>query len=146
MKRYGALVVLLGLACASSGVRVREEQLAAFTPGKTTYGEVIAALGRPSMTMVSSDGKRLVMYSYAHVQVRPETLIPFVGALVGGSDVHHGSVMFRFDRDGTLVSYSSSEGEMGVGSGLAAGAAMDRTAQPRDSAPPPSSADLGPRN
>jgi len=130
------LVALLSvglIGCAATGVRVDESQLSHFQKGKTTYAEVVAALGQPTTTSVLSDGRRLALYSYAEAQARPETFIPIIGPLVGGADTRSSMVSFQFDEAGILQSYSSSQSQYGSAMGFSSGASpADRvTAQPR---------------
>lgn len=107
--------------CASAGVRVSEDQVAQLNRSNSTYADVVARLGQPTMTTLNSDGSRTAIYSYAETRIRPQTLIPFVGAFVGGADTHSNTVSFNFDREGKLVNHSSSAGDIGSGVGLAAG-------------------------
>src|SRR5437016_9473897 len=72
--------------CMATGVQVDQKTVAQFHKGKTTIGEVEAALGAPSSSTITSDGKQMIMYSYVQVQARPETFISYVGAFVGGAD------------------------------------------------------------
>ena len=107
--------------CAASGTQIKQDQLTQLQKGKTTYSQVISEFGEPQNQTMMSDGSRVVIYSYAQVQTRPETFIPFVGAFVGGADTKTNSVTFTFNSDGTLKDYSSSTGTMGTGMGLASG-------------------------
>lgn len=115
----GISVLLAG--CAASGVQVKEEQLAQFEAGKTTVSDAIRALGQPNQQVLSPDGSRTLIYSYAQVQTRPETFIPFIGAFVGGADVKTNAAVLRFDRAGRLSNTTASSGSSGTGMGLASG-------------------------
>jgi outer membrane protein assembly factor BamE (lipoprotein component of BamABCDE complex) len=108
-------------ACASSGHKVNPTAISQFENGKTTYEQVIAALGAPTTDVIASDGKRTFIYSYAEYKTRPETFIPYIGAFVGGSDVASSAVIFKFAANGTLVDYSSANSQRGIGLGLAGG-------------------------
>ena len=117
-----AAVVAFGLAgCAASGVQVKEEQLAQFEAGKTTMADVVKALGQPQHQALLPDGTRMLIYSYAQVQTRPETFIPIVGAFVGGADMKTNSATLMFDRAGLLKTVSASSGATGTGMGLSSG-------------------------
>lgn len=127
-----ALACVLALsACASSGVKVTENQTAAFEKGKTTRQEVIAKLGKPTMQTSLGDGTKLVHYTYAEATVRPSTFIPLVGAFVGGTDSQSSHVSMRFDAQDKLIDITTSESQMGTGTGFAAGAIAPSTDQPR---------------
>lgn len=128
-----ACVFLLG--CAASGVQVKEEQLNQFEVGKATVADVVRALGQPNQNVLMSDGSRMLIYSYAEVQTRPETFIPFAGAFVGGADVRTNTAMLRFDQSGSLLSKSASSGGTGTGMGMSSGTGMPTRIenQPRQS-------------
>jgi sulfur carrier protein ThiS len=123
--------------CASVGVKVDEQAMARFEKGKTTYAEVVRSLGQPTSSVVDSNGQRMIMYTYAQAQTRPESFVPIVGLFAGGADVKSSNVMFTFDRSDRLVSYSSSATQLGAGTGLASGTqANDRVVnQPRSDKP-----------
>lgn len=128
---FGALCLAFFLAgCASSGVRVTEEQIAGFKKGVTTEGDVIQKLGQPNIMQTSPAGKKFV-YSYAHVQMRPATFIPIVGIFAGGSDVKSSAAVFTFDTSGKLLAQHISSSQFGTGTGFAAGTPMEQTDQPR---------------
>jgi hypothetical protein len=132
MKKTAALfTMLLLLGCASTGVQVNEDQLRTFEKGKTTVADVTAVLGQPTTSSLQSDGSRMLIYSYAQAQARPASFIPIVGAFVGGTDARSNVVMFRFDAKGVLMDYSSTSSTYGTGTGMAAGAPMPQTDQPR---------------
>lgn len=114
-----AVAVLLG-ACASTGTKVDQAALSGFERGKTTYTEVVTALGAPSQDAVNADGARQVIYSYAQATMRPETFIPYIGPLVGGMDTKSTAVVLKFDRAGILQDYVSTTGAQGTGMGFAA--------------------------
>lgn len=80
--------------------------------------------------MRNADGTTMLMYVYSEVSTRPSTFIPIVGAFVGGMDTKSNSVTLRFDKDGKLLYYSSSEIALGTASGIAVDAAPV-TNQPR---------------
>lgn len=123
MKAALTVVALAGFlsGCAASGVQVKEEQLSQFERGKTTTQEVLSALGPPSHSTLMPNGNRIFIYSYAQIQTRPETFIPFVGAFVGGADMKTNSATLIFDGRGILQSVSASSGATGTGMGLASG-------------------------
>jgi len=113
--------LLLG-ACVAAGVKVDQAKVAQFERGKTTYQEVVSALGRPSSTTALSTGVRFANYTYLESRARPSTFIPYIGPFVGGADSSTSSVTFQFDANGVLVSYTTTESQMGAGMGFAAGA------------------------
>lgn len=132
IKRIGAAVLVIALsACASTGVKVTEDQTSGFAPGQTTRQEVLSKLGKPTMQTRLPDGTRLVQYAYAESSVRASTFIPIVGAFVGGADMNTSSVQIRFDAQDRLIDMSHSEGEMGSGTGFAAGSPAPSVNQPR---------------
>jgi len=113
----GALLV----GCAAGGVKVTEGHLSSFKAGETTKAAVIASIGTPTMQMRLPDGSSMVVYSYYEAKVRPETFIPIVGALVGGSDSTSNTATLRFDATDKLINTSSTSSAIGIGMGLSAG-------------------------
>lgn len=107
-----AAVVLAG--CMSAGMDVKPEQTQSFQPGKTTRGEIEAALGRPNVVKNLSDGTTSLIYQHVDVRVRGETFIPFIGGLIGGSDVRTNEVTFNIDKNGLFESTSSATTEQGA--------------------------------
>lgn len=129
-----AVVLSIGTliaGCAASGVQVSEQQMQSFQVGRSTYAEVVTALGEPTSNTVSSTGERMAIYSYAAVQSRPQNFIPYIGPLVAGYDTKSSAVVFRFDHRGVLAGTSSTQSGMGTGANLAAGTPQIGTVQPR---------------
>ena len=134
--RYAFLCLFLLISgCASAGVQVKPEQLAALRPGVTTMNDAISRLGSPTGRAISSDGSVTLTYVYSHTQVRPETFIPYIGAFVGGADTQSNAVSLKFGPDGKLIEYSSSDSAIGAGVGFAAGGSRPRTSQPTEAKP-----------
>lgn len=113
------MALVLG-GCASAGTQVTQEQVQSFQTGKSTYPDIVGKLGPPTSVTSSSNGQKFAVYSYSAVSSRPENFIPYIGPLVGGYDTKSSAVTFVFDARDILVSYSSTQGGMGVGANLAA--------------------------
>lgn len=111
---YALSFALLVTGCMSAGMNVKPEQVQAFQPGKTTRGEIETALGRPNVVKNLSNGTVSLIYQHVDVRVRGETFIPFIGALVGGSDVSTNEVTFNLDKNGIFESTSSATTEQGA--------------------------------
>jgi hypothetical protein len=77
---FGLLGLLVG--CAASGVKVSEQQAQSFKVGTSTYDDVVATLGPPTSTTVTSDGTRAA----ASLRLQPQNFIPYLGPLVAGFD------------------------------------------------------------
>jgi hypothetical protein len=133
MRRYLPTALALVLAgCAASGVQVSEQQAQSFQVGRSTYGDVVNALGEPTTSTVIANGTRVAVYSYSAVQSRPQNFIPYIGPLVAGYDAKSSAVTFMFDARGVLTNSTSSQTNLGGGANLAAGApAAPSSAQPR---------------
>ena len=124
--------ILILTGCVSAGVKVDENNLAAFEKGKTTYSEVITGLGQPTTNTMLPDGRRMLMYSWVEARARPENFIPLVGPFVGGADSRSSNVIIWIGTDGKLESYSASQSQYGIGRGLEAGPDPGQVpAQPR---------------
>lgn len=120
-------------ACAAAGVKVSEQQAQAFRVGSSTYSDVVAGLGPPTSTSLSSNGTRTAIYSYASVRSQPQNFIPYVGGLVAGYDRQTSAVVFTFDQNGVLTNTTSTQTGIGAGANLAAGA---NAAQPNSANQP----------
>jgi hypothetical protein len=117
-------IVALGAAlagCASSGVQVTQEQAQSFKVGSSTYTDVVAALGQPTSTTMTSAGLKYAVYSYAAVSSRPQNFIPYIGPLVSGYDTKSSAVTFTFDGRDVLTNMTSTQSNLGTGANLAAG-------------------------
>src|SRR6266850_1549897 len=82
--------------CAASGVQVTEQQAQGFQVGRSTYAEVVAALGDPTTVNSSSKGDRTAVYSYSAISSRPQNFIPYIGPWVSGYDTKSSAVTFVF--------------------------------------------------
>jgi hypothetical protein len=120
MKRWSMAIVVLLAGCASAGTKVDPDTVASFVKGRTTVAEAEDALGQPNAMSTAPDGTTVLVYSYAHSSVRAATFIPVVGMFAGGTDTKSQSVVLRFGTDGTYRDASSSAGQVGVTTGLAA--------------------------
>jgi hypothetical protein len=87
--------------CVSSGRPIDHARADAFVPGRTTYSEVVTALGPPNGIM-TSNGLRTVTYTHMTVRTNPATFIPVVGLFAGGSDVNTDTMAFSFDENNVL--------------------------------------------
>jgi outer membrane protein assembly factor BamE (lipoprotein component of BamABCDE complex) len=115
-----ALVTLT--ACVSTGgTQIDESKLQSFQKGKTTYAEVVAALGSPLSDTRSSSGERSVTYSYTRVQGSAANFIPVVGAFTQSNDSQSKTWIFNFDKhdilSDSLISTSNTSAQSGVGAG-----------------------------
>jgi uncharacterized protein YceK len=64
MKKIVLLIAIIVLtACSTMGTKVDPNALASFTKGKTTYSEVITALGEPNQSTVNANGEKILTYS-----------------------------------------------------------------------------------
>ena len=77
------LAAALLMSCAGSGRKVDNAQYQAFQEGKTTRGEIVAALGEPGgSTWVGSE--ETLTYSFDKIDSR--MMIPIVGTLIMAAD------------------------------------------------------------
>jgi len=73
---------------------------ASFTPGVTTYQQVIAALGTPTSDVQQTDGSRSILYFEA---TGPTWAYVPLGLLVGGlASQTYTTTMYEFDSRGVL--------------------------------------------
>jgi hypothetical protein len=92
--------------------RVTAADMAQFTPGKSSYDDVVEALGEPNTVQTSSNGERTIGYSATHVGVKAETFVPVVGLFAGGARGKVSTVWFVFNSDGKLKRSISSESQI----------------------------------
>lgn len=121
MRLVAVLLAFTLVGCAASGVKVTEEQLGQFKAGETTIEQAIAAFGQPTSRTRMADGSISLMYVFTESTVRPQTLIPFVGAFIGGADATSNLATLRFDPSGKLLDTTSSTTQIGSGMGFSAG-------------------------
>ncbi|WP_028222516.1 outer membrane protein assembly factor BamE [Paraburkholderia oxyphila] len=136
----GLLCGALLAGCVTAGVEVSPEQMANFKPGATTRQQVIAVLGPASVESALDDGSTLLVYTYVTSRPHPETYIPLIGSLVGGSDTHSQAAVFLFDPNGVLKSENNTASN--IGTGMTSGkSAAQHSAPPASAEPPPASVD-----
>ncbi|MEM5314662.1 hypothetical protein [Paraburkholderia sp. JHI869] len=111
----GLLCGALLAGCVSAGVEVRPDQMANFRHGVTTLQDVRTALGPASVETTLDDGSTLLVYTYVTSRPHPESYIPFIGALVAGSDTHSSAAVFLFDSHGLLKSANNTSSNVGTG-------------------------------
>jgi SmpA / OmlA family len=123
MRRGVILLLLTVLAgCYAVGTKVSEDQLLTLEKGRTTYEQMVQALGKPNTVTLRDDGTRQAVYTYTQTQLRAQNFIPILAAFTQGADTEQTSVVLEFDSQARLVSYSSMSGQMGLGTGLTSGA------------------------
>ena len=130
------IAVLVLTSCVSAGVEITQNQVASLQKGITTYSDVLGRFGKPTSVMLRGDGSKIVSYVYIHGQPRPQTFIPIVGILAGGSDVKSNSATLVFDKNGVLTDYYALETNVGAGIGAAGGTYREQTDQPREATQP----------
>lgn len=114
-------VLLTG--CVSAGVKVDQAQLTRFQPGVTTCDEVKAALGTPTTSTLHSTGTRQLVYTYHHSDLDAGAIaLAVIGIPAGRSSTEQTNVVLDCDAAGVLQTYSSTQGQYGVGMGVTGGA------------------------
>lgn len=113
--RNAVWMAFLLAACVSSGTKVSEDQASRFVAGKTTYDEVIQALGRPNSIAHVSDGTTSIAYVYVASSPKAATFIPIVGIFAGGANAETTTATFSFGPDKILRSSSSSASQTSAG-------------------------------
>ncbi len=108
-------------SCAATGRRVDEGQLLQFEKGRTTYYDVVAALGRPSASVLHDNGTRQVLYTYSQTQLKWQNFVPIMDRLQQGSDAETTTVQLDFDAQSVLVSYSATTSHTPTGYGVISG-------------------------
>ena len=98
------------------------DRLTQFERGKTTYAEVVAALGTPTSMTLAADGSRQVTYIYNQNQMKWENFVPIVAMFSQGATAETTTVILDFDPQGVLLSYTAAEGQTQMGIGFNSGA------------------------
>lgn len=111
-----AAVLLSG--CVSSGTKVTQTDISQFKKGVTTEAEVVAKLGKPTGTSITSSGTKIDVYSYVHAAANAASYIPIVGLAAGGATGESTVVMFTFDANGVLKEYTATQSNSDVKTGL----------------------------
>lgn len=102
-----AMCLILLAGCMSAGTAVDQTKVSGFQRGKTTYSEVVAALGQPNADTIIQDGSRVIVYTHTQAAACPQSFIPIVGPLVAKADATSDNYTFTFDPSGVLVSSGS---------------------------------------
>lgn len=111
------VVVASALAgCAASGTQVSQGAALQFKEGVSTEAQIVAALGRPTSTSISS-GMKFIVYSGMQYQVKGATFIPIVGAFAGGADYIATMAMYQIGADGILQKITYTESGTGTRGG-----------------------------
>lgn len=97
---------------------VTDDQARQFTRGMTTERDVITKLGQPTSHVVKDDGSVQDVYIYTHASPNAVDFVPIVGTLAGGAHGKELTVTFSFDSKGVYQSYSSSNTNVDVHTGL----------------------------
>ena len=119
--RFDPLLALALAGCATSGgVSVDAASLALLEKGRTTYVQAVARLGRPSVDTASPDGRRILIYKSQRMRVRPETALPVLGSVLGGTEEDSEWVTLFFRRDGVIEDWTV-ERERTIDRGFGAG-------------------------
>jgi len=95
---FGVLAVLVAIAatgCSTEiGQKFNQEKMAEFKPGKTTYDEVVKALGAPISSNFISGGKKQCTWAHAH----SGPMLPFMSYSSTSE-----TVMYIFDVKGVMT-------------------------------------------
>src|SRR4029450_170457 len=121
-KIMAGLAALMTIGCGATGGKVEERRLQEFRKGETTYQEVVQALGKPTYNELREDGSRQMVYTYTQQQIRATSFVPILGSFVRGADSEQTNVVLDFDPQQRLVTYRSTSGQLGQGTGFVSGA------------------------
>lgn len=106
-----AILVLASLltfaGCASVGQKIDPASVEKIHKGQTTRSEVIALLGPPMSSTVTSEGKEILMWIYAHSSARGASYIPVVGLFAGGVNANSESVQVVIGTDKLVENFTS---------------------------------------
>ncbi len=111
--------------CATYGRRIDQPNLEKIKKGETTREEVLQLIGSPDQITKDGNGNITMQYMYVRATIKPESLIPFVGAFVGGMNTKNQMVMITIGPDGKVSDIFSSYGTSEFRQGLSTGNKSD---------------------
>ncbi len=120
MIRIITLVALIVFAagCASYGKKIDPDFSSRIKKGSTTEAQVIRAIGSPMSVSIMPDGQKFAMYMYTYAQTKASTLIPIVGAFVGGVNSQTQSLQIWYDSEGIVTNYAYTDGNNELNTGI----------------------------
>lgn len=123
MNQTTTLSLLIAIAlsstnCASMGRRIDSEAASKIRVGRTTKQQVLNLLGSPDGSSINGRGETTWTYSYHGAQMKPESFIPYVGPLVGGSKMQQQSTRVVFSSGGVVKDFTNSENSTETGMNL----------------------------
>jgi hypothetical protein len=74
--------------------------------GKTTYADVVQAMGEPTAEAKAEDGSRTIVYVTTK-KSKPEDVVGYVGAIFSKGETTGQKKQFSFDPNGLLKSYET---------------------------------------
>ena len=113
-----ALTPLVFSGCFSMGRRVDSAAASKIKVGRTTKQEVTALLGSPDGSSSNGRGETTWTYNYTGSQMKPESFIPYVGPLVGGTRIQQQATTVVFGANGVVKDFTNSENSTETGANL----------------------------
>jgi len=115
------IILPLFIGCASAGHKLNPDQAAKIEKGVTTREQVINYLGSPDQITQINNGDVVFSYHYVRTTIKPQTLIPYIGLFIGGSNLQNQFFTVTFGPDGivknTFTTHGSSESNLGIMTG-----------------------------
>jgi hypothetical protein len=117
-----AVCALLG-ACASSG----NERIADLTQsnlssdvvkGRTTQTQIRGLYGDPIKTSFTDSGNESWEYEFSRLKSKPTNFIPYVNLIHSGAEGDKKTLVFFFDRNKVMQSYTLSNSKVDISRGL----------------------------
>jgi outer membrane protein assembly factor BamE (lipoprotein component of BamABCDE complex) len=112
------LFSLVVSGCSSYGHKLNEDAITQIKKNETTEQQVIDLMGKPMSVGITDDGKKFYMYMYVESKVKPSTLIPIVGAFVGGADTNSETLQIWFDSEGVVTAFAHNNTNSELNTGL----------------------------
>jgi outer membrane protein assembly factor BamE (lipoprotein component of BamABCDE complex) len=127
----GFLMAPLMIAClaassgcmnANSGTPIRADAVSKIEKGKTTRAEVEALLGKPDMTMMMGDGRRLMSYAHTATKMGVNPATALLGPFASASGTSRTQTLQIFlTKDGVVEDYELNDSTRDIrGQGLSA--------------------------
>ena len=102
-------VLSLPLGCMSTGQKMDQSKVDQIKKGVTTRAELETMFGTPFNVAMMGEGKRMMVFMFATVQVKATNYIPVIGHLVGGTDDRQQILKVILNKDNIVEDYEFSD-------------------------------------
>ena len=109
---FTAAFAFLLTSCTPQPTPVDPTNLAQFVEGRTSFSEVVKALGKPNRLIRQSNGASTIIYTSTHADGSWQNVVPLMLGTVP-RNVEQTRATFHFDPRGVLQSYEFTQESVG---------------------------------